>query len=144
MNLSYARTTSFRDAVTLAIIRNGHEKTVSTTVKEYPKTTEMAQAAAEVGEGPLAGVAVQPLDESLARELGVDSNTKGVVVTDVQPGSSADHAGLARGDVISEINRKPIGSSEEYAGLASDLKKDQPALVFIHRGKIPLFLTLKG
>lgn len=132
-------------AVTLTIIRDGREKTVSTTVKEYPKTVEMAQAGiAEVGEGPLAGVAVQPLDEELAGQLGVDSQTQGVVVTEVRPGSGADHAGLTRGDVISEINRNPVRSGEEYASLAGDLKKDQSALVFIHRGKVPLFLTLKG
>ena len=141
----FVTSTKVGDTVALSIIRDGHEKTLSTTVKEYPKTIEMAQAgSSEVGDGPLAGVAIQPLDEQLAGQLGVDSQTQGVVVTEVEPGSTADHAGLSRGDVISEINRKPVRSGEEYANLAGSLKKDQSALVFIHRGKVPLFLTLKG
>ena len=52
---------------------------------------------------PLAGLAVQELDRETAQELGLKGK-KGVVVTNVDPESEAERAGLMPGDVIREIN----------------------------------------
>ena len=46
------------------------------------------------------GIALAPLTPALARQLGLDEGTKGVLVGDVVPGSPADKAGLKQGDVI--------------------------------------------
>ena len=46
------------------------------------------------------GIALDPLTPALARQLGLDQGTKGVLVGDVVPGSPADKAGLKQGDVI--------------------------------------------
>jgi S1-C subfamily serine protease len=45
--------------------------------------------------------------------LGLDPKTKGAIVTDVEPGGPADQARLAVGDVIREIERKPINGAED-------------------------------
>ena len=46
------------------------------------------------------GIQLAPLTPALARQLGLDEGTKGVLVGDVVPGSPADKAGLKQGDVI--------------------------------------------
>ena len=47
---------------------------------------------------------------------------KGAVVTDVNPDSAAFEAGLRRGDVIQEINRKPVSSAEDAVRLTENVK----------------------
>lgn len=49
------------------------------------------------------GVQIQPLDEDLAKSLGVP-DTKGALIAKVEPGSPAERAGLAAGQVIREFN----------------------------------------
>ena len=55
----------------------------------------------------------------------------GAVVEDVQPGSSADNAGLQRGDVIMEVDRHSVKSASEVANLLSSVPAGQDALVLV-------------
>ena len=57
------------------------------------------------------GVMIQDLNPDLAEAFGLDNGQKGVVVSDVAKGSAADKAGLKRGDVILELDGKPVKSS---------------------------------
>ena len=51
----------------------------------------------------------------LLRESSVwDHVLRGVVVTQVDPDSAAAEAGLERGDVIEEVNRKHVASVDEF------------------------------
>src|SRR4051812_17979975 len=56
------------------------------------------------------GIALEALAPAMAKQLGIDPQTKGVLVNDVVPGSPADKAGLKSGDVITEFNGAPIAS----------------------------------
>jgi len=56
------------------------------------------------------GLALAPLDLALAKQLGVDPKTKGVLVSDVLKGSPAEKAGLKTGDVITGFNGAPVAS----------------------------------
>lgn len=62
---------------------------------------------------------------------------------DVDPDSQAAKAGLSQGDIISEIDRKPIQSEEDFSTIAKHLDGQHQALVFIHRGKGALYLNIK-
>ncbi len=57
---------------------------------------------------------MQTLTPEIAESLGIDSDVKGVVVAGVEPGSPADDAGLQRGDVILEVNRKAVENVGDY------------------------------
>ena len=56
------------------------------------------------------GIALEPLTPALAKQLGLDAKTKGVLVGEVVPGSPADKAGLKQGDVITGFNGEPVVS----------------------------------
>jgi serine protease Do len=54
------------------------------------------------------GILLGPLAPAMAKQLGLDSKTKGVLVNEIVPGSPADKAGLKPGDVITSFNGKPV------------------------------------
>jgi serine protease Do len=64
------------------------------------------------------GLAVQPVTPEIARQLEL-KNPTGVVVTRVEPSGPAAAAGVQRGDVITEIDRKPVKSLEDFEKLMS-------------------------
>ncbi|GJL62705.1 MAG: MucD protein [Nitrospirales bacterium] len=138
----YVIRTNVGSEVKMSLIRDGRKKVVKVVIRENQTPMQMARNTEDVSEGALAGVAVQNLDERLVAQLGVSHEVNGVVVLDVDPRSQAAKAGLVRGDIISEINRKPVQSEEDYAKIAAHLNGDQ-TLVFIHRGKGALYLNIK-
>ncbi len=86
------------------------------------------------------GMNVQDLTPDIAKQLGVDG-ASGVVVTAIQPGGAAEEAGLRTGDVIVEVDRSEIETTE---GLQQKLAEaDETILLLIQRGKRNLFLPLK-
>jgi len=60
------------------------------------------------------GILLAPLTPAMARQFGIDAQTKGVLVSEVLPGSPADKAGLKSGDVITEFNNHPVVSMPEF------------------------------
>lgn len=59
------------------------------------------------------GVLVQPVTEDIAASLKL-SNARGVIVSQVQPGSAAERAGLKRGDVILALNGNVVSDSNSF------------------------------
>ena len=129
-------------SVSIRVVRESHEQELRTTIAEQPSNMQFAKSNQDLEEEGLAGITVEPVNSHTARKYGLDSTTQGVVVAAVAPGSPADQAGLIRGDVIREVNRKPISSVKDYQQAANSLRKDEMALLFINRSGVPLFLTV--
>jgi serine protease Do len=89
------------------------------------------------------GLEVQPLSPELGKQLGVPSDVKGVVVTDVKDGSPAEAAGIQEGDVITKVIRdrkfQPLASVQEFQELAS--KTDELAL-YVQTGRLGRLVVL--
>ncbi len=113
--------------VTIKVFRNGEAISLKATVAEMEEPTEVAKAPSKK---PL-GITVQDITPEIARSLGLEGAT-GVVVTDVEPGGPAAKAGIRRGDVIHEVNRKPIKNAEDF-GQAVETAKDQEKILFLIR-----------
>ena len=60
------------------------------------------------------GVRVQELTPQLLERMGMDAALRGVVVTDVEPGSPAEEARLMQGDVITEVGQQSVTSPAEF------------------------------
>jgi serine protease Do len=89
------------------------------------------------------GLAVQTLTPELAENLNLDKALKGVVVTQVEPGGPAAEAGLRRGDVILEVNRKPVKNAAAYQKAVREIGKGKSLLFLVRRGDNTIFLALK-
>ena len=101
-------------SVSVKLLRDGTERAVSAKLAELP--TETARAGAEPGvpQTGMDGVSVEDVSARDARQLGLPANTNGVVVTSVDPSSHAAVNGLRRGDVILEVNRKPVRNTADF------------------------------
>jgi serine protease Do len=67
-----------------------------------------------------------------------------VVIVQVRAGSAAEEAGLKEGDVLLELNRRPVANLQSYASAVSHVAKDQPVLLLIKRQGRTLYITLKS
>lgn len=76
------------------------------------------------------------------RDLGISTNTPGVVITSVDPSSAAAAAGLQRGDVIQEVNRKSARNIGEY-NRALEGVHDQSILLLVSRGQATRFMVVQ-
>lgn len=90
---------------------------------------------------PLNGVSVMELTPEIAAELQLPRGTRGVVVSRVAPGSAAAEAGLRRGDVIQQVNRRPVTTTDEFEQ-ALGRGKD-PVLLLVNRGGVTRFIVVE-
>jgi serine protease Do len=118
-------------AVNLKVLREGADRNMSVTLGELPTERASVEKGAGDSNSELSGISVQNLNGDVARQLGVPAGTAGVVVTKVDPSSAAAEAGIKRGDVIQEVNRKPVHNTADFAS-AMQSAKDQ-ALLLVNR-----------
>ena len=107
---------------TVKVLREGKEKTFPITVTELAEDKLNKEAAEQPNEENRIGLAVEDLDARMARRFDL-KDTKGVVVTEVAPGSAAADAGLRRGDVILEINTKAIPDAKTFQKVLAEQTK---------------------
>jgi serine protease Do len=69
------------------------------------------------------GVVIQDVTPAIAKAMGV-SDLKGVLVGDVSPSGPASKSGIQRGDIILEVNGKPVADSRELRMSISMMKAD--------------------
>ena len=122
--------------VQLQVERNGHPENVEVTVGEFHKDQQVASAASTDGGHARLGIAISDLTPDVRQQLNLPSQVQGVAVAQVQPGSPAEDAGLSGGDVILEVNRKPVTSADQFR---NDVKqapagKDMLLLVWANGG----------
>jgi serine protease Do len=128
-------------SVTVKIARDG--KVTDRQVK-LGEMEEKAEVAKTPSTHKRLGITVQNLTPEIAKGLGLKKET-GVVVTQVEPGSPASNAGIQTGDVIREVNRKPVKDVEDFVQKIEKVKDQDNVLLFVQRGQNNLFaaVTLK-
>jgi serine protease Do len=109
------------------------------------KVGEMEEKGVEVSRAPASqkslGITVQNLTPEIAEGLGLKKEG-GVIVTRVETGSSAAEAGIQKGDVIQEVNRKPVKDVEDFAQKVERAKGQETVLLLIQRGRNNLFAAV--
>jgi serine protease Do len=62
----------------------------------------------------LSGLNVEEVTPEVAKELGIRTSVKGVVVNNIRYNSPGDRAGIARGDIVLELDRKGVKNPQEF------------------------------
>lgn len=136
LKLQVAQTAPGKE-VPVKISRDGKEKELTVTLKEYPADKELAKnTKGDHSSGdPTDGITVDELNAAARQQFSIPKNINGALITDVDPESAGAQAGLQAGDVILEINRKPVKSSEDAVAMTENLKDDSVLLrVWSHGG----------
>jgi serine protease Do len=124
--------------VRMKVLRDKKEIVLNVAIGEL-KDQEVVASAPEKGE---LGLTVQRLTPQMAESLGLEKS-EGVVVTAVEPASAAEEAGIRRGDVILEVDRRTVRNLDEYKKAIAGIAKGRGVLFLVRRGESTLFLALK-
>lgn len=127
------------ETVKVEVIRDGKRKTITITIALLKDQNEEEKLASL---GDQMGLQVQNITPELAQSLDLE-DTVGVLVSNVAPGEPAGEAGLRRGDVIAEVNRKPISNIAEYTRATSKLHEGDTVLFLVKRGGTSIFIAVK-
>jgi serine protease Do len=131
---------------TLSVMREGRSQDLAVTVGQREQEDQPGrQAALETPEGVRMGVELAAVTEGLRRRLGLSSDVKGVLISQVEPGSPAARSGLQPGDVITSINTQPVTQPSDVArGWTSARDQKRPLLLQIQRGEQGMFVAVEG
>jgi serine protease Do len=116
-------------AVPVEILRDGKTRTLNVVIARLNEPSEANARQHERGEW---GLALQNVPPDQRRQMGLPAKD-GVLVTGVEPNSPAQQAGVQAGDVVLQVNRKPVSSVEEVKAEIAKAKEDKPLLMLLRR-----------
>jgi serine protease Do len=132
-------TTPVGKQVQVEVIRKGEKKTFEVKVGELKEETA---AAAEEKPKPYLGITVEDITPEIAKQYNL-SEKGGVVVTEVEPDSAGDEAGLRSGDVILELDQTKVEDVKQFEAKLHQYHKGDIVLFLISRNGSTLYVTLE-
>jgi serine protease Do len=129
--------------VKLGVMRDGKPMNMDLTVGSYHANNQAAENEGENGnnKGKI-GIAVANLNGQERQQFNVPGDVQGVVIQQVRPGSPADDAGLQPGDVITQIDRKPVQSASQFANQVHNAPAGQDILLLVWSHGNATYVTL--
>jgi serine protease Do len=138
--VDYVSTQPIGARVLLRYLRDGRPAETQVALGELPD--EDARASTDAQQGKL-GMALQTLTPDVAASLGLGGNTKGAVITDVLAGSAAEQAGLHPGDVLVEVDRRPVNSADDAVAALHAPSRAGGHLLRVRGSNGTRFVTIK-
>jgi serine protease Do len=131
--------TDIGKTVDMTIIRESKELHVSIKVEEMTEARMATQSSEPVQSF---GMKVDNITPQLRQQFGI-AEKSGVIVVAVDGGSLAAESGIQQGDVIKEVNRKPVKNMADYNQAMERTGKGQPLLMLLKRGKQTFFVSME-
>lgn len=119
--LSAVAKTEAGRSVKVLLIREKKELVLDVQIGERPQNLESA-GVTQVFKN-WRGLTVEDINPQNANRYNIEEK-QGVVIVDVEPSSPADAAGLVPGDLIVELNKRPVNNASDYDKLVQGLKGD--------------------
>jgi serine protease Do len=134
--------------IKITVLRSGKKLVFHAVISEFPQ--DIAQVVPEGDDetmqeedNELAGFNVMDISREIAKQLGLSRSESGVVIVRVDPYSPAGDAGLKKGDVIQEINKKRVKNLNDFNKITLHIREGDTLLLFINRGGNKFYVTLK-
>ncbi len=125
--------------VEIVVLRDGGRKELTATLDVRPD--DSSETGAQVEVRVQVGMTVQTLTEELAQRLGYEG-LRGVVITEVTPGSAADEEGIERGMLIREVDREPIENARQFNDAIEKAQERGKVLLLIRFENIDSYVVL--
>jgi serine protease Do len=147
--------TEIGSRVEIKVLRSGAELMLSALIEERPVPKTLAEKAEQIEEPippdgslkpnkeieldvardiPVQGLTVQKIIPEIIQRLGLPQTIVGVIVTNVEPGSLAEKAGLKPEDIIQEINRQPVETFEKFLEVATRVLDEEGVMLVYNKG----------
>jgi serine protease Do len=128
--------------VIVGIVRDGKHLDIPAVVAEIADEAREVQPRKGPEIEKNLGIVVQNITPDIARHLGV-KDRKGVIVTDIQPGSPAEDGDLRPGDIIKEINKKPISSVGDFREILKTVRSRDGIVMLVKRDNMSFYAVVK-
>ena len=125
----------------VVVIRNSKRKTLTVDIAKLDEE-DVSRRGQMTDEGKELGLSVQELTPEIAESLNLEEKT-GVIITNVERNSPAFDAGLRRGDLILEVNKKSISNLNDFSKALGKVKKGDIILMLAKRNGHNRFITIK-
>lgn len=129
------------ETVEVVVLRNGEKVKFTITLGNLEKAEKGAMG--QPGQETLdeLGLEIHDITPELKRGYQLSTDT-GIVVTNINPSGLAGQAGIQRGDVIEEVNRRPVSDVENFTDSISRVKNGDAILLTIRRGPSSIFVVV--
>ncbi|MCK4244126.1 MAG: PDZ domain-containing protein, partial [Candidatus Omnitrophica bacterium] len=125
--------------VEVKIIREKKKRVLQIKIGEMPTEEELVAEEKESWRG----LSVEAISGDLAERFNLRTK-KGVIVSNVEPGSPAAESGIVRGMIIRQINREEVKSLNDYYRIIKKIKKKRDVVLLVQEGRYSRFLVLKS
>jgi serine protease Do len=136
--------------VPVKVLRDKQERSFSITVGELDLENEANRVARsrpgadpDIDETSGVGLSLGVLTSDIARRLRLPAGTEGVLITDVEQGSPAQRAGINRGDLVLQVNRRPVSSPQEAGRALAQVPSGGTAFLLILSNGQERFVTVR-
>ena len=134
--------------VPLKVLRDKQERSLNVTVDELNLENESRALRQtpddpDIQESTGFGLSLRELTSDVARRLRLPADTEGVLVAEVENGSPAQRAGISRGDIILQVNRRPVTSPQEAARLLNAVPSGGTAFLLVLNNGQERFVTIR-
>ena len=125
------------ERLTLSVRRDGKLKKMKVVMGERPNDEAASSAPSGSSTGDMLGLKLQEMSPTLRQRFGYTGEGQ-VFISAVQPGSDADRAGLQPGDILLQVDQRPIQSVADVRAAL----KDGRALLYVERDSRRFFRSL--
>ena len=125
------------------MLRDGKKENLQVVLEERPESPGAPSVQNQEAPAKWVGLSVEELDPRLSQRLFGTTDEEGVVVTDVEPGSPGDDAGVRSGDVIKEIGSMEINDLRDYGKAVDKYGSKKAVAVLLKRGNQTLYVGVK-
>lgn len=126
--------------VRIGLMRDGKPMEVEITVGELKEEKLQASSGPDVEKD--FGLVVQSITPEIGRHLNL-KDRRGVIVTDVQPGSPAAEADIRSGDIIKEISKKPIKNTDDFKEAMKKANIKEGIVILVKRENVTFYAVLR-
>jgi serine protease Do len=127
--------------ISVGLVREGKPVQVQAVITEGREDLREAKSTGPEVEKNL-GLVVQNVTAEIARHLRL-RDTRGVIVTDVQQGSPAEEADVRPGDIIREINRRPVRNVRDFREIVGKTRPKDGIVVLVKRENATFYVVIQ-
>lgn len=126
----------------VGVLRDGKSQTLTVILGELQDEQQTQIASGEASANTW-GMTVKDITPEVRQQLQLEAAQKGIVVSEVEPGSAASRAGIRRGDIIEEVNRRAVASVSAFTTILSEMQDRGSLLLLVRRNASTSFFALR-